>query len=682
MNETGSHARARCMLRRNLPLWKAAAAITETLEFCRETGIGEIIWKVDAEAFNHGFTPLPLLRQFVPWLEQARDRSARAGVGFSINPWVTMNHAARARYPDGPPKGFHWRVRPNGETAAERACPLAPGWRQWLLAAYRLYAGTRPVTLWLEDDFKTFVDNAVELGCYCDRHLAAFGEECGEEMERAALVERLVRPGAPDPIRARWLEFQGRILVDVCRELGAAVHAVAPQTRLGLMQSWSTDGRWWAAALRALAGSQRPLARTSLAPYNETCALDFLPDGFDFYKESACLAVGTENCPELENSCYTPYSKSMRMTRLQMLVSQVCGNPGITMNLFDMVGSPTAEDPRVGRMLSRTRPFLDAIAGLGLGAAVRRGLSIPFPKRYADHVHLAAGQGFSGFRFDGEGWLTALQGSGLPVCLNGSGTVAALTGQTARSLAPDTIRALLSGAVLLDGSAAAVLCELGWGDWLGVRVGTALDRDRQLISAERDHLAADAEAEPVYIPFRGVSRAQDCQLLPLTPADAATVASRYVDNEHREGMPGLVLYENAAGGRVATCALNLGAGIAPGFMNWRRRRQLQQVACWLARDRIPLQVNGGAWMLPVRWDGPDCTVIAVLNFETDAWDSLELTFEWGPDPARTVLEQVASDGRFQAVTPVAWDRAGPNLTAHLALSVAPLDGVVLRVRPA
>ena len=75
-------------------------------------------------------------------------------------------------------------------------------------------------------------------------------------------------------------------------------------------------------------------------------------------------------------------------------------------------------------------------------------------------------------------------------------------------------------------------------------------------------------------------------------------------------------------------------------------------------------------------------MIAVLNFETDAWDSLELTFEWGPDPARTVLEQVASDGRFQAVTPVAWDRAGPNLTAHLALSVAPLDGVVLRVRPA
>ena len=669
---------AHYMLRRNLPLWKPERTIEETIAFCRRNHIAEIIWKVDAEAFNHGFTPLPLLEKFVPWLEKARDAQAEADIVFSINPWVTMNHAGRARYLQGPPPGWHWRVRPNGEEALERACPLSPGWREWIVASYRLYASTRPDKLWLEDDFKTFAEASTELGCFCDAHLEAFSHEVGRTFSREELVALLTRPGAPDPLRAKWLDFQGAILVDVCRELERVVHEVSPHTRLGQMQSWSTDGRWWADAMQALAGPLRPLARTSLAPYNERPAIEFLPSEFDILKEQACLPPGTENCPELENTCYTPYSKGMNVTRLQLIVSQVLGNRAITMNLFDMLGTDTSADPRVGAMLAKTKPFLDGIARLLDGGGELRGVSVPYPKRYADAVQVPPGKGFDAFAFDGEGWMLPLRGSGVPVFLNAPARVAALTGQSARALDPSAIEALLRDGALLDGSAASVLCERGYGEQIGVSVGARVERESLLISAERDDAAGRPDDGPAYLDMRHLVRENNF-VHPLDPLPAARVVSRLVDNDHNDVGPAMVLFENAWGGRVATYTLDLSARICVGFMSWHRRRQIQRVVRWLSRDRVDLFADGGAWMMPVRRDFDGYSVVAVLNFETDPWDKVALTFEWEGDATHTRFEGLGHDGVRRRILPVAIDREGANLIARFDAPVAPLDAVVLRV---
>ena len=291
--------RAHYMLRRNLPLWKPAEIIDETLSFCEKAGIAEVIWKVDVEEFNHGFTPHSLIREFIPWLEKARQCCQEKEILFSINPWVTLNHVDRSRYLDGPPEGFYWRVRANGEDARERACPLSAGWQEWFFEAYRLYATTKPDKLWLEDDFKTFPENSVELGCFCGAHIEAFTQRIGRKIKREELAELLIRPGQPDQTRSEWLDFQGEIMVDICRQLEKVVHAESPNTRLGLMNSWSTDGRWWSDAISGLAGPLRPLARTSLGPYQESRPSLCLPDQSDMLKESSCLPSNTENCPDV-----------------------------------------------------------------------------------------------------------------------------------------------------------------------------------------------------------------------------------------------------------------------------------------------------------------------------------------------------------------------------------------------
>ena len=63
---------AQYMLRRVLPLWKPKEIIDETLNFCETAAIGEIIWKVDVTAFNHGFTPHDIIRHIYPgWKRRA-----------------------------------------------------------------------------------------------------------------------------------------------------------------------------------------------------------------------------------------------------------------------------------------------------------------------------------------------------------------------------------------------------------------------------------------------------------------------------------------------------------------------------------------------------------------------------------------------------------------------------------
>ena len=556
----------------------------------------------------------------------------------------------------------------------ERACPLSSGWRTWFLEAFRLFATTQPDKLWLEDDFRTLSDDRA-LSCFCPAHLEAFGQQIGKSIGRKELAEKLTRPGPPDPIRAAWLDFQGEIMVDICREVEKVVHDQSPQTRLGLMLSWSTDGRWWDTALRALAGPLRPLARPSLAPYGESRATSFLLDKGDLMKEVICLPRDTEICPELENWGYTPFQKSARMNRLQIVLSQVLGYPGITMNIFDLVGSPTSEDPRMAGLTGPLKPMIDAIASVAGPGGTPRGVAVPFRKRYADFNDAAHGA----YRFDGEGWSAPLQGTGVPVVMDQERPITAVTGQSLRAFSKEEIKHLLCGGLLIDATAAEVLQDLGFGAYLGVKLGKSLARSETLVTAERDDW--DPGQDPVDISYTSLVTVFGTghPTYPLTLAAGARQVSSFINRDRHEVMPGMVLYENELGGRVATYAFDLSETVPDKFMSWFRRRQLQRVIRWLGRERVDLMVDGGAWMMSVRRDFSDYLFLAVLNFETDAWSEMTLTFDWDARPGEPRFEILDFNGLFQPIEPRKQERQGSMISAHFPISVAALDFAVFRV---
>jgi hypothetical protein len=667
------------ILRRMLPLWKPEETIRETIAFCKAVEVDEILWKIDAEEFNHGFTPHTLIQETLPWLEKAKKLQQKEGIAFSVNPWLTLNHIGRQRYPEGAPDDWHWRVLPDGSIAQEMACPLSHGWREWFFEAYRLYATTQPDKLWLEDDFKTFAYQGWTVGCFCDKHIELFSKKIGQKISREEIVKRLLAPGKPDSLRARWLDFQGRIMIDICVEVEGIVHAQSPQTRLGLMCSYSSEGHWWTEAINALAGPLRPLARPGFAPYHESQTIDFLPGRSEILKECACLPNGTEVCPELENSVYTPYSKSTRMTRLQIALSQMLGFRAITMNLFDMVGTPLSVDKRMGSMLSKLKPQLNTIAQLMSSDGMPRGVNIPFDKRYADHVFAGPGQDFDIFRFDGSGWSLPLQASGIPIVLNGNDSVYAVTGQSFRGLSSDLIKKMLSKSLLIDGSAADVLCELGYSNEIGVRTGTVLNREDICLSAERnnweiENLSQHAE----YMSLRRICEPDCGRLYPFELLSGALSFSSFVNPEHIVVMPGMVVYENNLGGRIAVYPFDLSVNPLRGFMNEHRKKQLQHIFRWLSYDRVSCIVNGGYWMVPIRRDFSDYILIGVLNLESDNWKDLTVTLDI--NKSNLAIDILDETGTLVPEAYTVIKQTQENLTFRLERQTKALDFTLLRIR--
>lgn len=80
----------------------------------------------------------------------------------------------------------------------------------------------------------------------------------------------------------------------------------------------------------------------------------------------------TELWPELENYPHTRFSKSLTFSRLQMESTLSLCAEGITLNLFDMAGNGVNPVQQYDSVLSKIKPYLTGVVGLGFAAARSR----------------------------------------------------------------------------------------------------------------------------------------------------------------------------------------------------------------------------------------------------------------------------------------------------------------------
>lgn len=161
-----------------------------------------------------------------------------------------------------------------GAVSRSCACPLSPVWRDLMSGTFALYATTHPVRLWVEDDFR-YINHGprVRYGCYCERHLEAFGERMGERVTRAELVSAMLRSGDPHPWREAWLDFLEDTLKDMVAMLRKAVQAQSPKTELGFMSSnpvaHELEGRRVGNEMESFAGDKSAAIRMSMSRRDE-----------------------------------------------------------------------------------------------------------------------------------------------------------------------------------------------------------------------------------------------------------------------------------------------------------------------------------------------------------------------------------------------------------------------------
>ena len=275
--------------------------------------------------------------------------------------------------------------------------------------------------LMLDDDFRS-LNHTAPYGCFCETHARLVSRELGYDVTPLRLRDAACGLG-PDAgeVKAAWMRVNFAAQLRAAKAVERAVHAVSPETQVGLMNSGepahSVQGRDMDALLRAFSGGGQCLSRPLGGAYSDalhTGAVEMLT-GMSL--SMAAVHSSTFWASEVENYPNTPYTKSAAVTQLQMQLHalfrrgihadwRLCGLHGQRLE-HDVVFKPAEADealhaqPLAG-LLDGVEVALGQIPdGLGVAAVLGVGHQEVGGQAVRERAHLAgraAGRGLAGER--------------------------------------------------------------------------------------------------------------------------------------------------------------------------------------------------------------------------------------------------------------------------------------------
>ncbi|MCX4751594.1 hypothetical protein OG455_39865 [Kitasatospora sp. NBC_01287] len=678
------------------PTPQAAAQAAELAEFCREAGVDEVVLLLGAEEFYAGH---PVGAAEDRLYETAATASAvlrAAGLEVSLNPWVTAGHADRGRVDR---LGFTPMVGPAGEVAATQASFACPRWRSWLTAHYARFAALGFRVLWLEDDFR--YHNHAPLtwgGGFEEPMLERLARLVGAPVTREQVVAAITAPGPPHPWRALLQQVWRTAQLEVAALVAEAVATHSGRrSQLGLMSSEvgvaSVEGRDWPALFAALSIDGRVSHRPHFARYGDAPGRELSFSVWMLEVQRALRPAGVPSEPEIENWPHTAWSKSDTQTWSELVTAQLAGSAAMFLNVHPMQSGRAQRFAPVAELLRRSRPALDLIAERQAGEPATHGVGLAVRQDAAAHVRTRPGPSAGGAAGGGDpAALAALAALaelaafaelavdpgaaadyllryGVPVTAAGGAPVRVLFGQLARAFDDTEIRAMLAGGLLLDGTAARVLTERGFGELLGVEVAEVVDREQPVAPGPYalERVLPVPGAAGIGVGAAGIEAGVHLSinnqpaLARLAPRPGAEEWTEILTPEQHRWGAGRCVFRNRLGGRVAVLAAT-----APDLLPYDDdgQRLLHATVRFLEGDRptLPL-VTGGPHLIPHLSRTADGWRLAIANGSADpARPRVALP---GARPAETGLPAVTD---LRADTACLAGAADPEATL-----LAPLD---------
>lgn len=611
------------VMRRTVPPWRWRENLDELVELCPKYGIDEVCVKIDTGTFTHYFPDFEWLRNYQKILFQIKKELNAAGVNYSLNPNVTQGHGDRGRniYEQRPDWPMFTDL--HGTHATDCACNIGEGWRDYIKKQWTLYAETKPVSIWMEDDLRTYNHGRAGVGCFCAEHIRRFNEEIGANYTREEIVEKIFAKGKPDPLREKWLLFLNKITLEVMRMCKETIHQVSPETIFGLMSSGIdahvSEGRDWKMMYQVMSdGGKYPvLSRPPLGNYTENgliglCATSTMVTTTRHVFGDECLEEG-----EIENYPYTGYSKSNTFLNLQNSVAMGCGNDAVTLNLHDHCGTPMAATEDILQALAHNKDYLSALkCGIqprGKDAGVR----VYFNKKSGFTKHLDAK---SDNLFGDTGVVIAcLKTLGIATTLNES-SVTVIAGQGIRSASDEEIHSILKQGAFVDAVAFKALAEMGYADLLGADYADSFTLNTtHPLSGEHFYNPKFGGATPHA--FSLAIHRQVPLFVALKPHPNTEEITEFVNPDFKRLYPGTYAFTNQLGGRIVVFPLEI-AGLGNGFKTPARKKWLHDLLNWISHDTLPMYVSGDRNLIPMRFDRKDNTIAAIYNLSLDALENI------------------------------------------------------------
>ncbi|MFD9692413.1 hypothetical protein ACFWXO_42385 [Kitasatospora sp. NPDC059088] len=600
------------------PTPDAAERAAELASFCRESGVEEVVLLLAAEELYPGHPAGGVEDRLYDTAATATAVLRAAGLGVSLNPWVTLGHADRGR---ADRLGFAPMVGPDGTVATAQASPACPRFRAWITAHYARFAELDVRVLWLEDDFR--YHNHAPLpwgGGFEPLMLERLAALAGEPVDRERAVAAVTAPGPPHPWRALLQQVWRTAQLEVAGEVAAAVaKASGGRARLGLMSSepgvHSVEGRDWPALFDALAIDGEVWHRPHFARYSDAPGRELSFSVWMLEVQRALRPRHVRSAPEVENWPHTAWSKSDTQTWSELVAAQLAGSEALFLNLHPMQSGAAGRFPRVAELLRRSRPALDLLTG---PAARTHGVTLPVRQDAAAHVRTRRGGDLAELAVDPGPAADHLLRYGVPVTAE-DGPVRVLFGQLAWAYQDAELRRMLADGLLLDGTAAHILRARGFGELLGVTVEEVVERGAG--GGAGGGAAGDPGPYALerVLTGEGAGAYLSVNLQPalarLRPAAGAETWTEILTPDHRFWGAGRCVFTNELGGRVAVTAATA-VELLPHDDDGQRL--LHAAVRYLEGDSptLPL-VTGGPHLIPHLTRTADGWRLAVANGSAD-----------------------------------------------------------------
>jgi hypothetical protein len=528
----------------------------------------------------------------------------------------------------------------DGNINKSMPCPLDSGFQSYIAQIYQTYAQCLPDYLFVDDDLRYELGSR-KWGCLCDLHLDGFSRFTDRSWTRTTLVKSL---RIEQQVRAKWIEFCGQSLVSLAEHITAAVRDVNSDVPIGMMvpcvHTLPVMGHSLTNVLDALHSGSKPLLRPPIGPYQDHNRRDIV--GGIVYIEQISHYLDDRDpvyTPEIEMAPFTRFSKSMTVVRFhiaQAIMNQMY-NPAIS--LAGYVGDPIGIEPAFRKFLPQEKPFFNSLCKIKLSTKTRKGIGLLFDfespkvtKGFCDNPSDLAWPSFV---------LSKTLGSmGLPYTFEES-TVYFLAGDSVRTFSKSKIRQLLSQGIILEANAAKALLEMGYGDLIGINKIELIEN-----WAAEEYLAPEFTGPytDTYTPLS----AANFDLYRMSFMPDAKVISRIVDHGRKELSPGMCIYVNSLGGKVAILPFTITSneGDSRHLLCYARKFVLRKIQQWMDTYAVPAFVEEPSDFMVQTWDDNDSLTICLTNLSYDCCHELELIISHRQRLSPIGAQYLADDGQF------------------------------------
>ncbi len=493
----------------------------------------------------------------------------------------------------------------------DRSCILDEGFRNYIYETVKLMASEKPYALLVDDDFRQIDGHGLE--CFCPAHMAQFNEGLERQYSADELREILRNAKPGDELLTRFDNFRRNNLLGLARLVRAAIDAVAPEINCG----YCTPGMEFLLAgevSQILAGTHKPYVRFNNANYLEGDAKDF---PYNVYLSSMLRQVMPQVEDFIDEADTFPqnrYSKAAKSMHAKLVSAALNREIGAKLWLTNLGMPDSYTERKYDEIMAKYRNFYIKLFDL-MVTATPEGVVTPLPKieSITQEWHPVY---FRNCFYKEEWQFKRSAHFGIPGCygdLNKSG-IKMVSGDMLRFFDDDEVRLLLSGKVLLDGSAVVKLARRGFAAAMGIKVEEKPFR----ASCEVSRFNGDSMIfmNDFKTPFITVATTQ-------TEVLSEMVFERFRGAGERETVCcGSTYYKNESGGEVVAVCEHLGMNFQ---VHPKRRRHLINMLEKLNGGALEVIVECDQNVLARQFKLPDGSLLlGVFNLNFDELENITL----------------------------------------------------------